>query len=119
MVVKADGLALGKGVVVCRDLEACAIAAIADAMESRKFGAAGARVVLEEVLHGEELSFFALCNGDDAIPFGALPGSQSQFSTATKVPTPAAWARIRRCRNFLHRLKSDCSTKLCGRCCAS
>ncbi len=69
IVVKADGLALGKGVVVCRDLET-ANAAIADAMEARKFGAAGARVVLEEILHGEELSFFALCNGDDAIPLG-------------------------------------------------
>ena len=69
VVVKADGLALGKGVVVCRDLET-ANAAIADAMEARKFGAAGARVVLEEVLYGEELSFFALCNGDDAIPLG-------------------------------------------------
>ena len=69
VVVKADGLALGKGVVVCHDL-AAANAAIADAMESRKFGAAGACVVLEEVLHGEELSFFALCNGDDAMPLG-------------------------------------------------
>jgi phosphoribosylamine--glycine ligase len=69
VVVKADGLALGKGVVVCRDLES-ANSAIADAMEARKFGAAGARVVLEEVLDGEELSFFALCNGDDAIAFG-------------------------------------------------
>ena len=69
VVVKADGLALGKGVVVCRDIEAANLA-IADAMEARKFGAAGARVVLEEVLYGEELSFFALCNGDDAIPLG-------------------------------------------------
>ena len=69
VVVKVDGLALGKGVVVCGDLET-ANAAISDAMEARKFGVAGARVVLEEVLHGEELSFFALCNGDDAIPFG-------------------------------------------------
>jgi phosphoribosylamine--glycine ligase len=69
VVVKADGLALGKGVVVCRDFET-ASGAIANAMESHKFGAAGARVVLEQVLHGEELSFFALCNGDDAIPLG-------------------------------------------------
>jgi len=78
VVVKADGLALGKGVVVCRDLES-AEAAIADAMESRKFGAAGARVVLEEVLHGEELSFFALCNGDDAIPLGLFQDHKAIF----------------------------------------
>jgi phosphoribosylamine--glycine ligase len=78
VVVKADGLALGKGVAVCRDLES-ANAAIADAMEARKFGAAGARVVLEEVLHGEELSFFALCNGDDAIPFGLCQDHKAIF----------------------------------------
>jgi phosphoribosylamine--glycine ligase len=78
VVVKADGLALGKGVVVCRDLES-ANTAIADAMESRKFGAAGARVVLEEVLHGEELSFFALCNGDDAIPLGLFQDHKAIF----------------------------------------
>jgi len=78
VVVKADGLALGKGVVVCRDLES-ANAAIADAMEARKFGASGARVVLEDVLHGEELSFFALCNGDDAIPLGLFQDHKAIF----------------------------------------
>src|SRR5580704_4569002 len=78
IVVKADGLALGKGVVVCNDLET-ANAAIAEAMESRKFGTAGARVVLEEVLHGEELSSFALCNGDDAIAFGLCQDHKTIF----------------------------------------
>jgi phosphoribosylamine--glycine ligase len=80
VVVKADGLALGKGVVVCGDL-AGANVAIADAMEARKFGAAGARVVLEEVLHGEELSFFALCNGDDAIAFGLCQDHKPIFDS--------------------------------------
>jgi phosphoribosylamine--glycine ligase len=69
VVVKADGLALGKGVTVCGDV-ATAHRAIADAMESHKFGDAGARVVIEDVLRGEELSFFALCDGDDALAFG-------------------------------------------------
>lgn len=78
VVVKADGLALGKGVVVCRDLES-ANGAIADAMEARKFGTSGARVVLEEVLNGEELSFFALCNGDDAIPLGLCQDHKAIF----------------------------------------
>src|ERR1700677_3426114 len=59
MVVKADGLALGKGVVVCEE-PGEALAAIDDAMERRRFGAAGARVLIEERLVGEELSFFAL-----------------------------------------------------------
>lgn len=78
VVVKADGLARGKGVVVCGDFDS-AKAAIADAMESRKFGAAGARVVLEGVLRGEELSFFALCNGDDAISFGLCQDHKAIF----------------------------------------
>jgi phosphoribosylamine---glycine ligase len=78
VVVKADGLALGKGVVVCGDLET-ADAAIADAMESRKFAAAGTRVVIEEVLRGEELSFFALCNGDDATALGLCQDHKAIF----------------------------------------
>ena len=82
VVVKADGLALGKGVVVCHDLETANVA-IADAMESRKFGAAGTRVVLEEVLHGEELSFFALCNGDDAISLGLCQDHKAIFDGDT------------------------------------
>ena len=51
-VVKADGLAMGKGVTVCESTDA-ALAAVIDAMEMRRFGAAGARVVIEEVLGGE------------------------------------------------------------------
>jgi phosphoribosylamine---glycine ligase len=69
MVVKADGLALGKGVTVCEDA-ATALRAVAEAMEARRFGAAGARVVIEDRLVGEELSFFALADGIDAISLG-------------------------------------------------
>jgi phosphoribosylamine--glycine ligase len=69
MVVKADGLALGKGVTVCEDADS-ALRAIAEAMEARRFGAAGARVVIEDRLVGEELSFFALADGVDAISLG-------------------------------------------------
>jgi phosphoribosylamine--glycine ligase len=70
-VVKADGLALGKGVTVCEDIDA-ALLAIDRAMEKKCFGDAGARVVIEERLTGEELSFFALCNGEAAVPFGTV-----------------------------------------------
>ncbi len=78
MVVKADGLALGKGVVVCEDA-AAALAAIDDAMERRRFGAAGARVVIEERLKGEELSFFALCDGENAIALGLVQDHKAVF----------------------------------------
>lgn len=67
VVVKADGLAAGKGVVVAPN-EAEAGAAIRDAMEDRQFGEAGARVVLEECMTGPEVSFFALCDGTRAVP---------------------------------------------------
>jgi phosphoribosylamine--glycine ligase len=62
VVVKADGLAAGKGVVVAED-EAAALAAIEDAMVSGRFGSAGARVVLEECLFGPEVSYFVLADG--------------------------------------------------------
>jgi phosphoribosylamine--glycine ligase len=70
IVVKADGLAAGKGVVVAQSV-AEAEAAIADIMESRVHGEAGATVVIEDFLQGEEISFFALCDGSTALPFGA------------------------------------------------
>ncbi|MCX7684372.1 MAG: phosphoribosylamine--glycine ligase [Acetobacteraceae bacterium] len=70
VVVKADGLAAGKGVVVAQTL-AEAEEALADAMERGLHGEAGRRVVIEECLAGEEVSFFALCDGTDALPFAA------------------------------------------------
>jgi phosphoribosylamine--glycine ligase len=65
IVVKADGLAAGKGVVVAADRRS-ADQAIHAAMEDRQFGEAGARVVLEECLAGPEVSFFAVCDGSRA-----------------------------------------------------
>ena len=70
IVVKADGLAAGKGVVVAATV-AEAEAAIGDIMEDRVHGAAGAAVVIEECLIGQEISFFALCDGETALPLGA------------------------------------------------
>jgi phosphoribosylamine--glycine ligase len=67
VVLKADGLAAGKGVVVAAD-RAEADAAIRAAMEEQRFGDAGARLVIEECLVGPEVSFFALCDGTRAIP---------------------------------------------------
>jgi phosphoribosylamine---glycine ligase len=78
LVVKADGLALGKGVVICHE-ESVALQAIADAMETRRFGTAGNRVVIEEFLGGEELSFFALCDGENAIPLGSAQDHKAIF----------------------------------------
>ena len=68
IVVKADGLAAGKGVIVAMD-EATAFAAIDD-MFGGEFGDAGAEVVIEEFMEGEEASFFVLCDGETVLPIG-------------------------------------------------
>jgi len=68
IVVKADGLAAGKGVTVAMTA-AEAIAAVDDAFGGA-FGAAGAEVVIEEFMEGEEASFFVLCDGVDCLPIG-------------------------------------------------
>ena len=68
IVVKADGLAAGKGVVVAMT-EAEALAAV-DEIFSGAFGPAGAEVVIEEFMPGEEASFFVLCDGTDVLPVG-------------------------------------------------
>ncbi len=69
IVVKADGLAAGKGVTVAMTVDE-ALAAIDDCFEGA-FGAAGAEVVVEEYLDGEEASFFCLCDGETALPLAS------------------------------------------------
>jgi phosphoribosylamine--glycine ligase len=69
-VIKADGLAAGKGVLVCDDL-ATARAGLEEMMVGRAFGAAGARVVIEEFLGGEEASFMALTDGRSVVPLAS------------------------------------------------
>jgi phosphoribosylamine--glycine ligase len=77
IVVKADGLAAGKGVVVAMSL-AEAEAAL-DMMFGGALGQAGAEVVIEEFLDGEEASFFALCDGDTAIPLASAQDHKRVF----------------------------------------
>jgi len=69
IVVKADGLAAGKGVVVAETLAEAERAV--DTMFSGAFGKSGAEVVIEEKLEGEEVSFFVLCDGTRALPFAS------------------------------------------------
>ncbi|MFV8212221.1 phosphoribosylamine--glycine ligase [Streptococcus pluranimalium] len=72
IVVKADGLALGKGVVVAETVEQ-AVEAARDMLLDNKFGDSGARVVIEEFLDGEEFSLFAFVNGEN---FYIMPAAQ-------------------------------------------
>jgi len=106
VVIKADGLAAGKGVTVAATV-ADAAAAIDLALGERRFGAAGAEIVVEEFLEGEEASFFALCDGYHLLPLataqdhkrvgdgdtGPNTGGMGAFSPA-RVVTPELEAEI-------------------------
>lgn len=108
IVIKADGLAAGKGVIVAMTL-AEAEAAITDMLSDYAFGAAGARVVIEEFLDGEEASFISMVDGTTALPMatsqdhkrvgdrdtGPNTGGMGAYSPAPVV-TPEVHARIMR-----------------------
>jgi phosphoribosylamine---glycine ligase len=78
LVLKADGLAAGKGVLIAND-RVQAEAAIAAVMTERRFGSAGARLVIEQYLTGPEVSFFALSDGVRALPIGSAQDHKRIF----------------------------------------
>ena len=78
IVIKADGLAAGKGVVVAMDLET-ALGAV-ETMFGGEFGAAGAEVVIEEFMEGEEASLFVLCDGMTAVTIGTAQDHKRAFN---------------------------------------
>ncbi|HJU98966.1 MAG TPA: phosphoribosylamine--glycine ligase [Burkholderiaceae bacterium] len=108
IVIKADGLAAGKGVVVAMTLEE-AHRAVDDMLADNRFGDAGARIVIEEFLAGEEASFIVMCDGKNVLPLatsqdhkrlkdndeGPNTGGMGAYSPAPIV-TPALHARVMR-----------------------
>jgi phosphoribosylamine--glycine ligase len=78
VVVKADGLAAGKGVVIAENRDQ-AERAVRDAMQERRFGDAGSRLVIEECLTGPEVSFFVVCDGARAVPLGTAQDHKRIF----------------------------------------
>lgn len=78
MVIKADGLAAGKGVIVC-DTSAQALEAVSKIMIGKEFGVAGTNVVVEDRLAGEEASFIAICDGKDLIPLASSQDHKRVF----------------------------------------
>jgi phosphoribosylamine--glycine ligase len=78
LVVKADGLAAGKGVMICRTLPE-ADTAVAQCLDERAFGAAGASVVIEEFMEGEEASFFAVTDGAAILPLASAQDHKTVF----------------------------------------
>lgn len=122
LVIKADGLALGKGVIIAQTPWEAA-QAIHDIMEKRQFGAAGDRVVIEEFLTGQECSVHALVDGDHYLLFpaaqdhkqigdgdqGPNTGGMGTFCPPDKLVTPALIERIGRevMEPFMAGLKKD------------
>jgi phosphoribosylamine--glycine ligase len=82
VVVKADGLAAGKGVVVARTVDE-AKAAVTDMMVNKIFGPAGETVIVEEALAGEEASFLAFCDGKRCVPMTACQDHKAAFDGDT------------------------------------
>ena len=78
IVVKADGLAAGKGVIIAQS-EAEAVAAVQDMLSGNAFGDAGSRVVIEEFLVGEEASFLAITDGKNVIPLASAQDHKAIF----------------------------------------
>lgn len=78
IVVKTDGLAAGKGVTVAQTVEQ-ALKAVDEAMEGGKFGAAGEELVIEEFMEGEELSYFALCDGKSFLPLASAQDHKAAY----------------------------------------
>ena len=78
MVVKADGLALGKGVIICQTREE-AVEAVTDMMAGGKFGKSGTTVVIEEFLEGPEVSVLAFTDGKCVFVVGRIIGDGTEF----------------------------------------
>ena len=70
IVIKADGLAAGKGVVIADNLET-ATTAIVNMLDDHRFGQAGARIIIEEYIEGEELSFIVMTDGKTILPLAS------------------------------------------------
>jgi phosphoribosylamine--glycine ligase len=82
VVIKADGLAAGKGVIIAQTRDE-AVATVTDMLSGNAFGAAGSRVVIEEFLRGEEASFLAFTDGRNIVPLASAQDHKAVFDNDT------------------------------------
>ena len=121
IVVKADGLAAGKGVVIAKSREEAGIVAV-EMLSGRMLGDAGARIVLEEYLEGDEISFLAICDGERAVPLvaaqdhkrigdgdtGPNTGGMGAYSSPSVLdPKMSDWILSHIARPVVHAMKSE------------
>jgi phosphoribosylamine---glycine ligase len=108
IVIKADGLAAGKGVLICEDFKTAG-SAVDEIFESKIFGAAGDNIVIEEFLKGQEASVFAICDGTDYVVLppaqdhkkildgekGKNTGGMGSFAPAVKIVNDSVMLKVR------------------------
>ena len=106
LVVKADGLALGKGVLICTTVDE-ALSAISSIMEDKKFGSAGQRVVIEEFMTGPEVSVLAFTDGKTLIPMVSSQDHKRAFDGDRGLNT-GGMGTFSPSRVYTEKLQSEC-----------
>ena len=99
-VIKADGLAAGKGVIITHELKE-AKQAITQILEERRFGTAGNQVLIEQFLRGEEVSYICLVSGKDVLPLATSQDHKAR-DEGDQGPNTGGWELIHRHRSLTH-----------------
>lgn len=110
LVVKADGLALGKGVLICHTREE-AVAAVNGIMEEGKFGAAGKRIVVEEFLTGPEVSILAFTDGRTIKPMVSVQDHKRVFDN-DQGPNTGGMGTFTPSRHYTEAIARECTEKI-------
>lgn len=110
VVVKADGLALGKGVIICNTRDE-AVAAVESLMEKRKFGSAGTRIVVEEYLTGPEVSVLAFTDGKTIKPMVSVQDHKRVFDN-DRGPNTGGMGTFTPSRYYTEAIARECTEKI-------
>ncbi len=110
LVVKADGLALGKGVLICNTVDE-ALSAISSIMEDKKFGSAGQRVVIEEFMTGPEVSVLAFTDGKTLVPMVSSQDHKRAFDGDRGLNT-GGMGTFSPSRVYTEKLQSECMERI-------
>ena len=109
-VVKADGLALGKGVYICPDYES-AKAALGELMVDQKFGASGSSVIVEEYLSGPEVTVLAFCDGKTVVPMIASQDHKRAYD-GDAGPNTGGMGAVAPCALYTEEIAAVCTEKI-------
>ena len=110
IVVKADGLALGKGVLICNTHDE-AVAALDEIMVDKKFGASGSKVVIEEFLTGPEVSVLSFCDGKTVVPMVSAQDHKRAYDNDEGLNT-GGMGTFSPSRIYTKEINDDCMEKI-------